>query len=204
MLERIRELDPQFDEGEIARVAAQMEAQSAAGVATALDVATTRRGFGSQAAPAPGPAAALAGISALAGSMAAHEAQQAVPDSVREFQSPGRAQAFVVALLLSKEPAVRQRQFALLQQKLSAGNFAFVQQIAPTVDSIDPMQRLPALQQVFPALRRVPVAQRKALAALAAELIYADARIDAFEFSWRSCWNLCYAMSWKPACRTAL
>jgi Zn-dependent protease with chaperone function/uncharacterized tellurite resistance protein B-like protein len=183
LLERIRELDPQFDEGEIARVAAQMEAQSAAGVATDFDIATTRAGFGSQAAPAPGPAAALAGVSALAGSMAAHEAQQAVPDSVREFQSPGRAQAFVVALLLSKEPAVRQRQFALLQQKLSAGNFAFVQQIAPTVDSIDPMQRLPALQQVFPALRRVPVSQRKALAALAAELIYADARIDAFEFS---------------------
>ena len=44
------------------------------------------------------------------------------------------------------------------------------------------MLRLPALQQVFPALRRVPVAQRQALAALAAELIHADARIDAFEF----------------------
>jgi uncharacterized tellurite resistance protein B-like protein len=85
--------------------------------------------------------------------------------------------------LLSKEPAVRQRQFALLGQKLSAGNFGFIQQIAPAVDAVDPMQRLPALQQVFPALRRVPVAQRKALASLAAELIYADARIDAFEFS---------------------
>ena len=212
LLERIRELDPQFDEGEIARVAAQMEAESAmtsdvggeaqvtgaagapwgaafpgvptaVGAAAALDVATTRAGFGSPAAPAPGPVAALAGVSALTGSMAAHQAQQAVPESVREFQSPGRAQAFVVALLLSKEPPARQRQFALLEQKLSAGNFAFVQQIAPTVDSIDPMQRLPALQQVFPALRRVPVSQRKALAALAAELIYADAHIDAFEFS---------------------
>jgi Zn-dependent protease with chaperone function/uncharacterized tellurite resistance protein B-like protein len=233
LLERIRELDPQFDEGEIARVAAQMEAQSAitsdvgggeqvtgaagspwgaaypgvpnaAGAAATVDVATARAGFGSHAAPAPGSdsalaagftpvasrilpppgsAAAYAGVSALAGSMASHNAQQSLPEAVREFQSPGRAQAFVVALLLSKEPAVRQRQFALLEQKLSAGNFAFIQQIAPTVDSIDPMQRLPALQQVFPALRRVPVSQRKALAALAAELIYADARIDAFEFS---------------------
>jgi Zn-dependent protease with chaperone function len=212
LLERIRELDPQFDEGEIARVAAQMEAESAmasdvgggtqvtgaagapwgaaypgvptaVGTAAGLDVATSRAGFGSHAAPAPGPGAALAGVSALAGSMAAHQAQQAVSDSVREFQSPGRAQAFVVALLLSKEPPVRQRQLALLEQKLSAGNFAFVRQIAPTVDSIDPMQRLPALQQVFPGLRRCPVSQRKALAALAAELIYADARIDAFEFS---------------------
>jgi uncharacterized tellurite resistance protein B-like protein len=230
LLERIRELDPQFDESEIARVAAEMEAQStmtsdvgggpqvtgaaggrwgaaypgvpnAAGAAD-VDVATTRAGFGSYTAPGlgaasaagftpgasrtpptPGSDAAFAGVSALAGSMASHDAQQALPDVVREFQSPGRAQAFVVALLLSKEPAVRQRQFALLGQKLSAGNFGFIQQIAPAVDAVDPMQRLPALQQVFPALRRVPVAQRKALASLAAELIYADARIDAFEFS---------------------
>jgi Zn-dependent protease with chaperone function len=233
LLERIRELDPQFDESEIARVAAQMEAESGmagdvgggtqvtgdagrawgaphpgvshvAGISALPEVVTTRAGFGSHAVltpgtsgalasgftpvasqtpPAPGSGAAYAGVSALAGSMASHDAQQSLPSAVREFQSPGRAQAFVVALLLSKEPAVRQRQFALLGQKLSAGNFGFIQQIAPAVDAIDPMQRLPALQQVFPALRRVPVAQRTALASLAAELIYADARIDAFEFS---------------------
>jgi hypothetical protein len=102
---------------------------------------------------------------------------------VREFQSPGRAQAFVLALLLSKDPAVRQRQFDLLGRSLSVGNFAVIQQVAPAVDAIDPMLRLPALQQVFPSLRRAPVAQRRALAQLASQLIHADARIDAFEFS---------------------
>jgi len=173
LLERIRELDPQFDESEIARVAAQMERETPVRAQTSAPDAV----------PVPGPGAALASISALTGTMATEYAQQSVPEVVREFQSPGRAQAFVVALLLSQEPAVRQRQLTLLGQKLSAGNFAFIQQIAPTVDAIDPMQRLPALQQVFPALRRVPVPQRKALAALADELIYADARIDAFEFS---------------------
>ena len=169
LLERIRELDPQFDESEIARVAAQMQSEGTMSGDVGGRVQAT--------------SAAFAGVAALAGSMTSNDVQKALPDIVREFQSPGRAQAFVVALLLSKEPAVRQRQFALLGQKLSAGNFAFIQQIAPAVDAIDPMQRLPALQQVFPALRRVPVAQRKALAALAAELIHADSRIDAFEFS---------------------
>ena len=147
-------------------------------------------GFASQG-PAVTPSAtgAGAGVSSLAGTMTSGHIQHAqtihaaLPDTVREFQSPGRAQAFVVALLLSKEPAVRQRQFALLGQQLSVGNFAFVQQIAPVVDAIDPMLRLPALQQVFPSLRRVPVAQRQALAKLASQLIHADARIDAFEFS---------------------
>jgi uncharacterized tellurite resistance protein B-like protein len=139
--------------------------------------------------PATSALAAGAGVSSLAGTMTyghiqhAQTIHAALPDTVREFQSPGRAQAFVVALLLSKEPAVRQRQFALLGQQLSVGNFAFIQQIAPVVDAIDPMLRLPALQQVFPSLRRVPVAQRQALAKLASQLIHADGRIDAFEFS---------------------
>lgn len=200
LLERIRELDPQFDESEIARVAAQMQREDAMAVnvsggqtqapgaaAAATWGARSSEGGGplspGGASLAPGAGVAFAAISGLTGSMAAHQTQQALPGAVREFQSPGRAQAFVVALLLSKEPAVRQRQFASLGQKLSPGNFSFIQQIAPAVDAIDPMQRLPALQQVFPALRRVPVPQRKALAALAEDLIHADARIDAFEFS---------------------
>jgi Zn-dependent protease with chaperone function len=233
LLERIRELDPQFDESEIARVAAQMEQEGAHGVTavsgdptaagvgggagwtrtgadagggarvagfagptwsgasadaspSAPSAAADAAGFapvGLGAAPTPEPGTGFATVSARTGTMEAEYARQSMPDIVREFQSPGRAQAFVVALLLSQEPPVRQRQLALLGQKLSAGNFAFIQQIAPTVAAIDPLLRLPALQQVFPSLRRVPVSQRQALAALADELIHADARIDAFEFS---------------------
>ncbi|MBS0418895.1 MAG: M48 family metallopeptidase [Proteobacteria bacterium] len=238
LLERIRELDPQFDEAEIARVAEQMAAEPSgpsagaeganvgtrdfagtagaagdyAGPAGTAPLAQGAAGFAQRAAgsgaprgsvggaapgavsaaarsPIPGPGAAFANISALAGTLTPAHIQHAqtlhaaLPDTIRDFQSPGRAQALVVALLLSKEPAVRQRQFALLEQKLSAGNVAFVRQIAPVVDAIDPMLRLPALQQVFPSLRRVPAAQRRALAGLAADLIHADARIDAFEFS---------------------
>jgi Zn-dependent protease with chaperone function len=239
ILERIRELDPHFDETELARAAAEFEqtgvvgdagppdgsGQGAGGGAGRAGVRdgggfaaggsglglgdglgrAGAAGFASQGAaglasqrtpalgrvgtPATSVLAAGTGVSSLAGTMTSGHIQHAqtihaaLPDTVREFQSPGRAQAFVVALLLSKEPAVRQRQFALLGQQLSVGNFAFIQQIAPVVDAIDPMLRLPALQQVFPSLRRVPVAQRRALAKLASQLIHADGRIDAFEFS---------------------
>jgi Zn-dependent protease with chaperone function len=219
ILERIRELDPHFDESELARAAAEFEQIGVVGDAGLTDGSSRAAGDGAERVgaagfassgadvmpPAPGtaggradvasfasrgaPSSQGAGVSSLAGTMTSGHIQHAqtihtaLPDTVREFQSPGRAQAFVVALLLSKEPAVRQRQFALLGQQLSVGNFAFVQQIAPVVDAIDPMLRLPALQQVFPSLRRVPVAQRQALAQLASLLIHADARIDAFEFS---------------------
>ena len=196
ILERIRELDPQFDERELARVAAEYaqagtdEDAEAGGQAEAVHAEAHgeagTRGYAGGAALA---SASMANVSSLAGSMDSLHIQNAqashgaLPETVREFQSPGRAQAFVIALLLSKDPAVRERQFVLLGQSLSAGNFAVIQQIAPVVDAIDPMLRLAALQQIFPALRRVPIAQRRALAQLVSQLIHADGSIDAFEFS---------------------
>jgi Zn-dependent protease with chaperone function len=221
LLERIRELDPQFDESEIARVAVEYEQGGADGAGAGGGAGASRAvgagggglggaaglgGAGARAStagfapdavsppsralsPGLGVVSPSASVSSLAGSVSAAQIQHAqgihaaLPDIVREFQSPGRAQAFVLALLLSKEPAVRQRQFDLLGRSLSVGNFAVIQQVAPVADAIDPMLRLPALQQVFPSLRRAPVGQRRALAQLASQLIHADARIDAFEFS---------------------
>jgi hypothetical protein len=107
----------------------------------------------------------------------------ALPDTFHQIaQSPGRSQALVLALLLSQDPAVRERQLALLGKSLGVANFAIIQQVAPVADSIEPLLRLPALQQLFPALRRAPPAQRRILGQLASDLIRADARIDAFEF----------------------
>jgi Zn-dependent protease with chaperone function len=107
----------------------------------------------------------------------------ALPENLREFtESSGRAQALVLALLLSRDPAVRERQLERLALAIGAANAAVVQQAAALADGLHPMLRLPALQQIFPALRRVTPQQRRALAQLASDLIHADARIDVFEF----------------------
>lgn len=209
LLERIRELDPQFDESAIARVGAEMERIGQAQMAQVDAPDNLRGASGDPAGPvrmadaeapgdAPGnavparvPASSFAPgeVSALAASPAprhmehARTIQAALPDLVREFQSPGRAQALVLALLLSKDPNTRRAQFELLGRTLSVANFAVIQQIEAQVASIDPMLRLPALQQVFPSLRRAPLEQRQALAQLASALIHADGGVDAFEFS---------------------
>jgi Zn-dependent protease with chaperone function len=204
ILERIRELDPQFDEGELARVAAEIEANGQPAeeelvrpVPAAASPAAPFAGLASSAAPTaafasaslPVAAAASQRIAMQAGRVGAIQIQQAqainlaLPDSLAELaQSPGRAQAFVLALLLSQDPVVRDRQLALLGKSLSVANFAAIQRMAPIADGLQPLLRLPALQQLFPALRRAPPPQRKALGQLANELIYADAQIDAFEF----------------------
>ena len=107
----------------------------------------------------------------------------ALPESFRHFaESSGHSQALVLALLLSRDPAVRQRQLEILTRQLGAANVAVVEEAAPLADSLDPMLRLPALQQIFPALRRTTPQQRRALGRIANDLIYADSRLDVFEF----------------------
>jgi len=222
LLERIRELDPQFNERDLARVAVEEESVSAAedGVPARASVSAAEDGVPARASVSAGQDGALAGASGFAPAgesglvpaavrgfaptAAAHAPDQvvnqvgrpdtinishaqsislALPQSLREFtQSPGRAQAFVLALLLARDPTIRERQLALLGKSLSVANLAALQQIAPVADGLAPLLRLPALQQLFPALRRAPPAQRQALARLASDLIHADARIDAFEF----------------------
>ena len=107
----------------------------------------------------------------------------AVPRPVRELtDSPGGAQALVIALLISGDAAVRQRQLELLAKSTNAASLAVVQQVISLTQALDPMLRLPVFQRAFPALRRSTGPQRQALAKLAADLIHADARVDVFEF----------------------
>jgi Zn-dependent protease with chaperone function len=107
----------------------------------------------------------------------------ALPQPVRELtESPGGAQALVIALLISSDPAVRDQQLAMLSKSANAASLAVIQRVIPLAQALDPMLRLPALQRAFPALRRSTVPQRRALGQLATQLIHADARIDVFEF----------------------
>jgi len=210
LLERIKELDPHFDPRNLPQIAAELERQGALaamadapGMPAPANLATQLSGLGrsmTQGGPnAAVPAAVLAAAGA-AGLAAAGVAAQvgkpetlhieqaqamrlALPESFREFgESTGHAQALVLALLLSRDPAVRDRQMAILSKALGPNNLTVIQQAAPLADDLDPMLRLPALQQIFPALRRATAPQRRALAQIANDLIHADSRLDVFEF----------------------
>jgi hypothetical protein len=107
----------------------------------------------------------------------------ALPESLREFvESTGRARALVLALLVSRDDAVQASQFDLLRRSTSEEDLRVIRATLPVAASLEPMLRLPALLQIFPALRRLPIVDRRALAKLADNLIRADARVDVFEF----------------------
>jgi Zn-dependent protease with chaperone function len=107
----------------------------------------------------------------------------ALPPGARELtESPGSAQALVLALLISDTPAVRERQLELLSKSANAASVELIKRVIPIAHALNPMLRLPILQRAFPALRRSTVPQRKALAKVADDLIHADSRVDVFEF----------------------
>jgi Zn-dependent protease with chaperone function len=204
ILERIRELDPHFDMRELERAAAEPDQDPSpaevvghggavgAGARTGAGAAALGGlgGFGqiSRGGAGVGVEQASRAVAQVGQPDTAHiEHAQAVrlalPPGARELtESPGGAQALVLALLISDNPAVGQRQLELLAKSANAASVEVIQRVIPIAHALNPMLRLPILQRAFPSLRRATIPQRKALGNLANDLIHADSRVDVFEF----------------------
>jgi Zn-dependent protease with chaperone function len=218
ILERIRELDPQFDPRELERAAAEADQQPSAAEFAKYESGGLARdpgaavGSGSSGAgPAVGQFAggglggvgqipfgvrAGAGVDETARAVVSQVGQPdtahiqhaeavrlALPPAARELtESPGGAQALVIALLISSDPAVRERQLGLIASSTNPGTLQAIERVIPIAQAVDPMLRLAVLQRSFPALRRATAAQRKVLARIVGDLIHADQRVDVFEF----------------------
>jgi Zn-dependent protease with chaperone function len=186
--ERLKALDPGFRESELPVLAA----------AAARDAARLRQADAalSSADPLPVAAAALAPMAALAGSAAAIAAQAgtiateqvryaervraAIPQGLRDFvDSADHARTLVLAVLLSKVPQVEAAQQRILEDAYGSSEPIFAQR--GLADTLKPELRLPAVQQLFPALRRLSLAERQKLRDVVGDMALADDRIDVFE-----------------------
>jgi Zn-dependent protease with chaperone function len=143
LAERIRALDPHFDVRKLSETGAK-----ALSLVPAFDAAETREAMISRAAAQPAVAGSASArvddsggrdivdapvraqpqkVSAQVGFVDAVHIEQAkalriaLPESLRDFvESTGHARAVVLALLLSREPSVRERQLALLGKESRA------------------------------------------------------------------------------------
>jgi Zn-dependent protease with chaperone function len=112
----------------------------------------------------------------------AEGARLAIPAELREFaDSADHARALLLAMLVSREPALRARQREILARVYGADVADQVLAYGAHADRLAPELRLPAVQQLFPALRRLARAERGALRDVATELAAADAHVDVFE-----------------------
>jgi hypothetical protein len=87
----------------------------------------------------------------------------------------------MLVVLASKSPEVRAEQQRILETAYGADFAARVMGMQALADSLPPALRLPAVQQLFPALRRLSLPERQKLRDVVARLANADARIDVFE-----------------------
>ncbi len=186
--DRIRFLDPSFDVRTLKRAAAQVMQEP-----PDLDSSFQSEAVVSHLHPGvpigASVAADPAGIASQVGQLDkvhiahAHTLRLALPQGLRELAaSADHARAMVLALLLSREEAVRNKQLARLATALDPVAVRLIQACAPLIRQLAPMLRLPALLQVFPDLRRLPPRDRLTLCGLADDLINADSRIEVFEF----------------------
>jgi hypothetical protein len=191
--ERLKALDPSFRKENLPALAA--EAARDAERQRAADSSRIQRPADDASAAAFTPApdrsvrgSAAHGIAALAGTMAsenvryAQSARDAVPSALSDFvQSADHARALVLVVLASKVPDVLAQQRRILEGAYGVEFTTRIFSMQPLADSLPPLLRLPAIQQLFPALRRLSLRERQQLRDVVAALANADARIDVFE-----------------------
>ena len=179
--ERIKSLDPSFDPRKLSRIVAEMPQDM-----LDVDELTQAQAVMSHAAPVavvPKAIAAQVGHPETVHVRRAQELRVGLPAALREFvETSGRARALIVGLLLSRDSGVRVEQMRIVERSLGSSDLATVNEISETLRDLAPMLRLPALLQLFPALRRSTLEERQALSKLVDELTHADARVDVFEY----------------------
>ncbi len=209
--ERIRRVDPGFsgafpkveltqnEQRELATEAPQWEIPTgAAGGARARQAMSGLAADGGSPQP-PTPMTPSSGrrikanASAVVGSMGqtsqehvdyARGALAAIPDDIRQAARDTYSAAGVVfAMLIDEDPAVRRQQLELLAKELTSGLAEETRRFMYLLENLDPAFRLPLVEILVPALRRMSQGQYGKFADILDALIQADDEVTLFEFS---------------------
>ncbi len=108
--------------------------------------------------------------------------QSLPPELHAALRSPNGAMALVYALLISKTPEVRSRQFQALQTPKAMVEIDQVEQLSSLLVSLDTRQHLPLLDLAIPALRTITAQQCAAFFQQIKVLVRADGRLSVSEY----------------------
>ena len=187
--ERVRELDPSFRREQLPARAAEA-ARDAERLRLAPGFAEESAAVSREAVAAPVSVAASAAaqVASLAGTFDeaqqryAHDAREAIPESLHAYaDSPDAARQLLLALLRSAEAGVASHQDDVIRRVYGDTLLARVQEAVPVARSLAPELRLPAVQQLIPAVRRMTTRERVEMRSALQQLALADDRIDVFE-----------------------
>jgi hypothetical protein len=180
LLDRIRALEPSFDPAELEHIRlAPMTAGVPVTAPAPMSPAT-------QLAALPLTVVATIGNPGIAQRAAAAQQHANIPEALRDAaHSTQDAVAVVLAVLLSQDPEVRERQLAHLRTRLAAAP-ATVQRLealASQTAHLESALRLSITSIAFPALRHRPAEQLRAITTLVTELLRMDGALTVLDYA---------------------
>ena len=208
LVERIRELDPRFQASEFDEVRKRMnEERAMAGEAAEGDAAA--------APPRPSPlegavALAPAAVASLVANPGEEHVQQAqamlasLPPSFRQAaRDPLRATALFLALAIDREPAARDSQLGFIRQHFGGEFLDVAMHMLAEADALTPVQRMPALLQVFASLNQLARTERVSLLQCLNGLLVRESRASVFAYALRKLAQVQLQDNLDPRRRTA-
>ena len=198
LCDRIRALDPSFRESDYPEVVpvsvsegtAQDEAQAmAAAPAAAAEPASL-----------PERVVESAGNPGAQDVAYARRLRQSIPATLyHAAHSAELAYLLVVALIVNRDRAHRERQLRLVEEQLGAERANTIARLHDEAGSIRADYRLPLLEIAFPALKPRPAAQLEYLVELASRLIGVDGQVDLYEYCFYRVLRVSLGQATNPA-----
>lgn len=184
LIQRIKALEPSFDESEIDRLAEQMLGQ-AQNAPEAIEESSSTAGFAAQHfAVTPDAVTETIGTPDEGHIQLASSLRQSIPENLyRAAHSNTDALPLVLALLLDASEAVRRAQLDLIAQQLGGTTVMTAETLQLEIQKLGTTFRLPLLQMAFPLIKNRPLEQLERLAELVRQLVEVDGVVDTFEFA---------------------
>ncbi|WP_031438230.1 M48 family metallopeptidase [Methylobacter tundripaludum] len=184
LVQRIKALEPNFDESEIDRLAGQMLGQTQNG-SEAIEGSSSTAGFAPQHfVVTPAIVTETVGMPDEGHIQLASTLRQSIPENLyRAAHSGTDALPLVLALLLDANEAVRRIQLDLIAEQLGGTTVMAAETLQLEIQKSGPEFRLPLLQIAFPLIKNRPLEQLERIADLVQRLIEVDGVVDTFEFA---------------------
>ena len=188
--ERVRELDPQVNHERFESLVRQARDQMNRERSADPDNSPSRAApSAASLAGIPVPAAAAL-IAASAGEPSPRHLDQAIavrnalPTALRaSADQPEQAAAILLGIVIFADKALHERRVEFVRERVGATMANGVQEAAAVTGTLAPMLRLPAVLQLIPALRALPLAERAHLVATLKELMRFDGGLSVFEYA---------------------
>ena len=184
LTERIKALDPNFDEQDYPQIDAMAGQSQPAGTgADSLTAGITAGMAGDSTLVSPESIAASVGRPEIEHVEYARQIRQSIPENLDDAaHSTGRAYLLTLALILDRSGTHVERQLGLIEERMGEERTRLVRSYYHELQASGEEFRLPLLEISFPALKLRPAAQLGFLIELASRLIEIDGKVDLYEY----------------------